>query len=201
MITIGHALLSPPTSVGRALVSIVLTAGFYVLAHAVTAGVVTPLQSYIFPEATVFASLLYLPHGVRVVSAWLFRWTALPGLILGAALSEWLFTDPATLQNLIPVIILSILIGAISAPLVFESLRQLGAPAYAKPGSPIDWRALYTVGIVSSLLNSVGQMFVFDSMVSPAGAMLILSIYTIGDIFGFLAVKNILLWIHKLVSR
>ena len=46
-------------------------AGAYILAHGLTALVVTPMQARLLPDVTMFASLVYLPHGVRVLSAWL----------------------------------------------------------------------------------------------------------------------------------
>lgn len=59
----------------------------YVLAHGLTALLITPMQSRLMPELTIFASLAYLPHGVRVLSTWLLGKRAFLPLFLGAFLS------------------------------------------------------------------------------------------------------------------
>ena len=102
---------------------VAITAALYVISHGITALCITPLQSYVLGDATIYASLLYLPHGIRVLSVWFLRWKAVPGLILGGALSEWLFTDPETLRTFAPVLLPSILVGALSAAVIFESLQ------------------------------------------------------------------------------
>ena len=60
----------------------------YVFCHGVTSLLITPLQSHFLPEVTIFASFLYLPHGVRVLATWAYGWRAVPALLLGAGLSE-----------------------------------------------------------------------------------------------------------------
>ena len=186
---------------GRFVAALGLTALLYVASHGITALCVAPLQSRVFGDATTFASLLYLPHGIRVLSIWLFRWTAVPGLILGAALSEWLFTDPTTLAEIAPVLWPSILVGALSAAVVFESLRQLGASAYAEGGQMMDGRTLFTVGMTSSLLNSIGQMIVFDGFVSPGNATGLMLLYAFGDMAGVCVVLFAWAWIYRQVRR
>ena len=45
----------------------------YVLMFLAVQYVIYPVQEIIVPESTMFAALLFLPHGVRVVSIWLLR--------------------------------------------------------------------------------------------------------------------------------
>jgi len=63
----------------------------YILAHGLTAMLITPLQARLLPDVTSFASLLYLPHGVRVLATWLLGRVAILPLCVGAFLSEWMF--------------------------------------------------------------------------------------------------------------
>lgn len=183
--------------IGHFLSVVAITAALYVVSHGLTALFVSPLQSYVIGDATTYASFLYLPHGIRVLSVWFLRWKAVPGLILGGALSEWIFTDPETLRTLAPVLVPSILVGALSAPVIFESLRQLGASGYAGAGREVEARALVVVGLASSLLNSIGQMIVFDGFVSPGSATAIMLLYAVGDIAGMFAVLFAGRWIYR----
>ncbi|GGA94738.1 hypothetical protein [Allosediminivita pacifica] len=182
---------------GHFLSVVAITAALYVASHAITALCITPLQSYVLGDATTYASLLYLPHGIRVLSVWFLRWKAVPGLILGGALSEWIFTDPETLRTLAPVLVPSILVGALSTIVIFETLRHLGTSGYAGTGRRVEGRALVVVGLASSLLNSIGQMIVFDSYVSPGSSTGIMLLYAVGDIAGMFAVLFAGLWVYR----
>ncbi len=172
----------------RFLVITVLLAALYVVAHGATAFVVEPIQSRLFEDVTVFASLLYLPHGLRVISTWIWRWQAIPGLILGALLAEFLYTDASIVAMLQPVLIESILVGALSAYVAFEALRFAGENAYAGQNLRLQWTHLLVIGVVSSLVNSIGQSIVFGGFVMPDDAFLVLLFYAIGDIFGLVAI-------------
>ena len=92
--------------------------------------VVTPIQSVFLPEMTVFASLIYLPHGVRVLATWAYGWKAIPALIVGASLSVLLFSPSEDLNFLEPALIESLLVGAASAYIAFELLRLAGFDFY-----------------------------------------------------------------------
>ena len=49
----------------------------YVLASSVVTWLVAPIQPIFIPEVTLFAALIFPPHGVRVLSAWLFGWRSI----------------------------------------------------------------------------------------------------------------------------
>lgn len=172
----------------------------YVIAHGFTALLVTPIQSHFLPDITSFASLLYLPHGVRVLATWLFRWKAIPALFVGALLSEMLFTPGGASAILSPVMLTSILVGAASAFLAFEVMRFFGYPAYASPPRQIHWTHVLAAGVVSSLLNSVGQSIVFSAEILSERALIVAALYALGDIAGLtvttLALMLIFRWVR-----
>ncbi|WP_138466928.1 hypothetical protein [Poseidonocella sp. HB161398] len=169
----------------------------YVLCHGLTAFLVTPLQSQVFPDLTRYASLLYLPHGVRVLSAWLLGWRAFLPLCAGGFLSEVLFT-PAEFSSVTdPVILVSIAIGGSAAILSFELLRLLGLNLYAGRDARVHWRWLLVAGIMASLLNSGGQAVVFSGMLPPDRALGVLAVYAAGDLFGLVATTLALMMVFR----
>ena len=56
----------------------------YVLMFLAVQYVIYPVQEIIVPESTMFAALIFLPHGVRVVSIWLLRERAIIPLFLAS---------------------------------------------------------------------------------------------------------------------
>ena len=52
----------------------------------------------------------------------------------------------------------------------------------------LRWTHLFLIGVVSSLVNSIGQSIVFGGFVMPDDAFLVLMFYALGDIFGLFAI-------------
>ncbi len=177
----------------------------YILAHGLTAWLITPLQSRMMPEITAYASLLYLPHGVRVLSTWLMGARAFPPLCLGAFLAELMFTPPEVSHATDPVILLSIAVGAASALLAFEVMRACGYRLYAGQNVRIHWKWLLLVGVLASVINSVGQAMVFSGSFLPGMPIGVLVTYAVGDLAGLIATTLVLMlvfrWMRAVPSR
>ena len=62
---------------GKWPIEFVLVTVGYILAYTLTLGFVYPLQKIIFPENALLASLLFLPHGIRAMSFFLFGLSAM----------------------------------------------------------------------------------------------------------------------------
>nr|WP_253949187.1 hypothetical protein [Mangrovicoccus sp. HB161399] len=169
------------------------------MCHGLTAMLVTPLQSRFLPDVTYFASLLYLPHGVRVLSAWLLGWRAFLPLCAGAFLSEVLFKPFGASDPVNPVILASIAMGAASPLLAFEAFKLVGRNFYAGRGLRIHWTCLLLAGAVASVLNSFGQATVFSGMILPENAANVAAIYAIGDLAGLVATTLVLMMIFRWV--
>ncbi|MBE3637314.1 hypothetical protein ICN82_03745 [Mangrovicoccus sp. HB182678] len=173
----------------------------YILCHGLTARLVTPLQAELFPGITAFASLLYLPHGVRVLSAWLLGGRAILPLAAGAFLSELLFTPPTLFAATDPVILVSILIGAAAAPAAFALMRLAGRPLAAGQERRVHWRWLLLAGMLASLLNSAGQGLVFADLIQPGQAVAVALVYALGDLAGLVATTLVLMMIFRWMRR
>ncbi|NSY39413.1 hypothetical protein [Leisingera sp. ANG59] len=156
----------------------------YVVCHGLTAWVVTPVQGLFLPEVTVFASLVYLPHGVRVLAVWLFGWRAVLPLAAGAFLSEMMFTDAGVRQLMEPVLLESIAVGAVSAFAAFEIAGLFGWQLYVGQSRRIAWTSLLAVGALASMINSSGQSVVFSGLIFPGDQLPVMAVYAAGDLLG-----------------
>lgn len=169
----------------------------YVLAHGLTAMLITPLQSRFIPEITAFASLVYLPHGVRVLSVWLLGKIAFLPLFVGAFLSELLFTPADVSRVTDPVILASLVVGAASAVLAFELFRLLGYNLYAGRKFRIHWKWLLLVGMLASVINSIGQSLVFSGLILSEAVSAVVMTYAVGDLIGLIVTTFVLMFCFR----
>jgi hypothetical protein len=176
-----------------------IVAAAYILAHGVTALVVTPVQSIFFPEYTVFASLIYLPHGVRVLATWAFGWRAIPALVLGVSMAAWLFSPTASLEFLEPALLKGIFIGAFSAFLAFELARIVGYNAYFGHLGKVNWKVLIIIGAISSIINSLGQTLAYSGLIGLGNIPGTLVIYALGDLVGLIVCMVVLMFCFRWV--
>nr|WP_273545098.1 hypothetical protein [Heliomarina baculiformis] len=162
-----------------------------------TAMLITPLQSRFIPEITAFASLVYLPHGVRVLSTWLAGRMAFLPLFFGAFLAELLFTPADVSRVTDPVILVSLVVGASSAVLAFELLRLLGYNLYDGRKLRIHWKWLLLVGMLASVINSIGQSLVFAGLILPERVFAVVMTYAIGDLIGLIVTTFVLMFFFR----
>jgi len=169
----------------------------YVLCRGLTALVITPIQSVFLPEVTVFASLMYLPHGVRVLATWAYGWKAVPALIVGVSLSAWLFSPSEDLNFLEPALIESILVGSASAFIAFELARLAGYNFYFGGTKKLRWKGMIAVGALSSVINSLGQTLVYSELIDWEVIIGVWAIYAAGDLIGLIVCMVVLMLIFR----
>ena len=169
----------------------------YVLAFGLTTYLVTPIQGYFLPEITLFASLVYLPHGVRILATWYWGWKAIVALFVANLVSTAIFYSDSWAQFLGQTRLESGLIGASCAFLAFELVRGAGFNLYAGPRKHIHWKALLAIGIIASLINSIGQSINYAGLIVPEDIVPVFGIYLVGDVVGQLVCMLALMMLFR----
>ncbi len=140
------------------------------------------IELQLLGPGAMYASILFLPHGVRIISAWLLGPIAILGLYPAHLFCFWIFNN----FTLTPEILALCLPGAICAPLAFELFRFCGLNLY--PGSysfdGLFWRRLLIVTIVASMLNSMLSTSYYVVMDGIDIVPELLTRFLIGDVFG-----------------
>jgi len=140
------------------------------------------------------ASVLFLPHAVRVLSVWLLGPKAFFALFPASLFISYLFHrhdyDPGTL-------FLITLWGSASAVIAFEFLRLMNLDVYPKNVARINWRSLVFAGCLASFFNSVGGTYLKREGLSDPEIFELLSRYLIGDIGGLLFCLIVLMLILR----
>ena len=138
------------------------------------------------------ASLLFLPHGVRVITAWLYGWKAVFYLAPAAYathLERFQFQFDTMGQFLMPIF------GIVCVSAVFALIARAGVDLRLRPGYVARWNVGLLVGAVASLINAVGVNLIVGN---PTSTMLF---YLVGDILGMIALFLLLMLVFRAMRR
>lgn len=158
----------------------------YVLSFQLVEFLVVPAQETF--TGTEFASLLFLPHGVRILTVIIYG--ARSGFFYLLCASSLLpFLSDAGVKT-DATVLLQTLASAACAPLALLLLRfGFGGQSISLENvTPNTWRALVVLIVVSSLLNGLMQTAAIHLGNTSVDDLIIALKYTVGDIFGSLVV-------------
>lgn len=149
-----------------------------------------PLQDMIFPGLAQYLSLVFLPHGVKVLATAVAGARAIPGLAIGSGLSAYFFWDVTDLRLMFGLT----LVAATTAWIVFEVLHKIGFNAYflSLTGQQPPVRNLIAAGILCSVANGVLMSVVLASMDQPPSFSWIILTIAVGDLLGLLSAWGII---------
>ncbi len=170
----------------------VVISGSYILAFFATFMFVMPFQNIVFPTFGNYASLLFLPHGVRVVSAWLYGWRSIALLAPGAVITHsYLYGfDGFSFDYL-----MAVFFGMFCAALSFWSFARMGMEFRMHNSARRNWRDVMLVGGAASILNAGGTAVFFGNDVATMSARFV------GDLTGMVVSTYILMLIFRLVRQ
>jgi hypothetical protein len=119
-----------------------------------------------------------LPHGIRILTAWLYGWKAIPLLAPAALLTHWmnLGSDGFTLVGIV-----GIFSGIVCAVLIFWVLSRLGMDFRLTADRRANWRDIMLSGSIASVINTFGMGWAFDHDLATLRGCFI------GDISGMFA--------------
>ena len=143
----------------------------YIASYTLVAGFLAPLQSLLFPGFTTSISLMFLPHGIRILAAYYYGWKSFL-LLMPAMYFMWMISVygfNVLLHPLQPIVsILSCILGIkiISKKLTYN-FRE-------------DIPFLIIAGITGSILNGLfNSLLMNNTILSPHVINFIF-----GDVFG-----------------
>ena len=167
-----------------------LISGVYVIAFAITFAVVMPVQDAVLPAFGNYASLLFLPHGVRVIAAWMYGWRSLLCLAPGAVLTHSYLYGSAgfSLDYMV-----AVFFGVFCAALSFWFFAMLGMDFRLDKSDKVKWRDVMLAGGAASVLNSLGTKIFFNNDLPTASARFV------GDVTGMLVSVFLLMLIFRVL--
>ena len=168
----------------------------FVLAFALVDFVVAPIQHQFLSSSTMAGSLLFIPHGIRVLAVWLCGVRAILPLIAAELFSCIFLWQPDVGLD---VFLGSAMVGGLCVYLTFEVFRLAGIEMRpdGKDSALTNWKSLILLASIASVFNSIGKQIFFGGLVPLTDEVLILAMFWIGDTLGTFACLLLLIGIRR----
>jgi hypothetical protein len=138
-------------------------------------------------------SLLFLPHGVRILTAYFYGWKSIFYLLPGHVITwAYLWVALESEQDIYSAFI-SIFASFLAVCLVF---RSWSSHSDSQLGS--HWKLIVAAGVLASLGNGLGHALLYGNLIDTAFMSLTLG-YLIGDVSGLFFLMLALIFVNRLV--
>ena len=161
--------------------------------------VIMPIETMLVEHNVALASLLFLPHAVRVLGAWMVGPKSVLALI-PASICVYFATRPDT-GSLTRADFVVPMVGALCAPVAFELMRFVRIDVYPKSTGVISWRTLVFAGLLSSIINSFFSTLFLEGRFPIEDTFDVLTRFIIGDVAGLVLVLLLMVSLVKTFRR
>jgi len=169
----------------------------YIVLFTFTFSVIMPAQSVLFTFLPMNISLLFLPHGVRILAIYLYGWRAALYL-LPAHLATWayLYFYLGSEQS-ISSAVLSIAASLLAMLIVFQKVE--GVNSVTKKD---DWKRILLAGAIASLLNGLGHATLYGMAGGLNMEWIMITLgFMIGDVSGLFFLMVIMIYVFRLIGH
>jgi hypothetical protein len=168
----------------------------YVVGYLLVDYIVAPVQYLYLSRDFTVGSLLFIPHGIRVLALWLCGSRAILPLIIAELFCTVMLWQPDVALS---TSLGSSMVGGLCVYLTFEVFRLAGIEMRpdGKDSALTNWRSLILLASIASVFNSVGKQIFFGGLAPLADEILILGIFWIGDTLGTFACLLLLIGIRR----
>ena len=168
----------------------------YIVGYLVVDFIVAPVQYLYLSRDFTVGSLMFIPHGIRVLAVWLCGSRAILPLIIAELFCTVILWQP---EVPLSASLGSSMVGGLCVYLTFELFRLAGIEMRpdGKDSALTNWRSLILLASIASVFNSVGKQIFFGSLAPLADEIVILGIFWIGDTLGTFACLLLLIGIRR----
>jgi hypothetical protein len=168
----------------------------FVLAYALVDFVVEPIQHQFLSGSVMAGSLLFIPHGIRVLAVWLCGASALLPLIFAEFVGGIFLWQP---DLGLDVLFGSSMVGGLGVYLTFEVFRLAGIEMRpdGKDSALTNWKSLILITSIASVFNSVGKQIFFGSLAPLTDEIISIAMFWIGDTLGTFACLLLIIGIRR----
>lgn len=179
---------------------IVSIGAIYIVVLLFEVKVVFPLEARILTDNAAIASLLFLPHAARVLSTIIVGPKAFFAL-LGAMVFYDTFISSSVMVEPAHIRLSLFVVGASCAPIAYWLVKFVNRRSSEFGIRLQEWRMVLQIGVVASLLNSLGRAVVLNTYHDAQSMMRVAAHVVFGDIMGLLVGLFVLLFVFRLIAR
>ena len=168
----------------------------YIALFALTFSIIMPAQGVLFTFLPMNISLLFLPHGVRILALYLYGWRA-AFYLFPAHLVTWAYLHfHLGSEQSISSGGVSILASLVAMLIVFQKVQ--GVTSVAKKD---DWKRILIAGALASLLNGLGHATLYGDVSSLNVDWIMITLgFMIGDVSGLFCLMVIMIYVFRLIG-
>ena len=173
----------------------------YLVTFVIWRYLILPFEISLTNENAIFASFLFLPHAVRVLSAWLLGPKSLIAMIpAGIAVSLIGGASPPQGYELLLEVILATF-AASSAVMAFEFMRFCKIDAYPMDNGIVSWRTVMFGGVLASIINSLGSTWLKSGYFDAALIIEVITRFILGDVMGLIAGMLAIMFVARYMRK
>ena len=158
------------------LMNLLIVSVAFIIAFSLTLGFVFPLQRILLANVPITISLLFLPHGVRVLAFYFYGWKAIFYILPASLLMTYL-----SARNGVPLALPSAVVSTVACYVGYRLCTLIMSDDGSNFGKH-KWKFFLFVGAVSSVVNGAA-LSVYKGVENPFTTTLG---YVIGDMAGLM---------------
>ncbi|MGB2319719.1 MAG: hypothetical protein ACPH74_06430 [Candidatus Puniceispirillum sp.] len=166
----------------------------YIGLYLIQANLILPLEKTYFGNLTKYASLLFLPHAVRVIAAWLLGPKAILALFPASLISIHIY-EPIIDRDLS--FYIYSLFSSASAVIAFEFLKLMKMDIYPRGEKMSSWRNVLFAGFLASLFNALSSVYFKEVVLNNEELFELIFRFIIGDVLGLLVSMFVLMIVFR----
>jgi hypothetical protein len=170
----------------------------YIVTFSLTFGFVFPLQQLLLSGVSTQVGLLFLPHGVRVLTLYFYGWRGMLYLLPSSYLMTLLSVEQTGIDLLAPIVSLVCCYFGIQAiRLVFSDTISVSLKRQ-------DWKLMVLGGVAASIFNGLGLSLLDhrqDNVVSNSTKFFEVLGYVTGDVLGLVVCLAFVVYSFRMVRH
>ena len=170
----------------------------YILTFSLTFGFVFPLQQLLLSGISSQVGLLFLPHGVRVLTLYFYGWRGMFYLLPASYLMILLSVEQTGQDLLAPVISL------VCCYFGIQAIRLVFSDTISVSLKPQDWKLMVLGGVAASIFNALGLALLDhgqDSVAPNSTRFFEVLGYVTGDVLGLVICLLFMVYFFRMVMH
>ena len=164
----------------------------YISAYTITSGLVMPLQKILAPQLPIVFSVLFLPHGIRVLAVYFLGWRGLLYLLP----SSYLMWATSVYGNSINLAVLSPL-ASLGVVYVAVRMVQTYRGSCNKDVFNFSWKECLIIAAIASVLNGIALSMLYDSEIN----WILIIGYSSGDMAGQIVLLMLMISLMRITRK